>query len=156
MSPEETVVEVRKRLAAAPARVFGAFADPELVSRWLTPAPEIRLSVLQLDFRVGGAYRLAYTVPDGQTMIVNGIYRTIEPPRTIVFSWNIEPPDEHAGLQSEVTVTIAPDGEGSELCIRHTKLTQPGAASRHAQGWRGALDQFAALVDPHPRGKHDR
>ena len=79
-------------------------------------------------------------------MIVNGVYRSIDPPSTIVFSWNIEPPDEHAGLQSEVTVTITPDGAGAELLIRHEKLTRAGAVERHAEGWRGALDQLTTLI----------
>jgi len=102
--------------------------------------------VSQLDFREGGAYRFAYHVPGGQTMIVGGVYRSIAPPRTLVFSWVIEPPDEHAGIESEVAVTITPRGAGSELVIRHAKLTRPDAMSRHADGWRGALDQLAGIL----------
>jgi len=56
-------------------------------------------------------------------------------------------PDEHAGIQSEVTVTIRPDGAGTELVIRHEKLTRAGAAARHDQGWRGALDQLARMME---------
>jgi uncharacterized protein YndB with AHSA1/START domain len=147
MKPEETVAEVRRRLFAAPEKVFGAFAEAQLVRRWLSPSPEIVLTVLQFEFRVGGVYRFAYRVPGGQTMIVNGAYRTIEPPSKIVFSWNIEPPDEHAGLQSEVTVKITPDGDGVELLIRHEKLTLPGAPLRHAEGWRVALGQLTNLLN---------
>jgi uncharacterized protein YndB with AHSA1/START domain len=129
--------------------VFFAFADANLVSRWLTPSPKIKLVVLELDFRVGGSYRFAYHVPGGQVMRVNGIYRSIESPSRIVFSWNVEPPDEHAGLESEVIVTIMPAGDGSELHIRHEQLTQAGAVERHSTGWSGALDQLAALLrDP--------
>ena len=79
-------------------------------------------------------------------MFVNGVYRTIEPPSTIVFSWNIEPPDEHAGLRSEVTVTLMPHGTGTDLVIRHARLTPPGARDRHEAGWRGALNHLAALL----------
>jgi uncharacterized protein YndB with AHSA1/START domain len=40
-------------------------------------------------------------------MHVNGVFRVIEPPTGLIFSWNIEPPDEHAGMKSEVTVTMS-------------------------------------------------
>jgi uncharacterized protein YndB with AHSA1/START domain len=146
MSPDATVAEIRRHLSARPERVFFAFADANLVSRWLRPSPEIKLVVLEFDFRVGGTYRFAYHVPDGQVMTVNGTYRSIERPSRIVFSWNIEPPDEHAGLKSEVIVTIMPAGGGSELHIRHEQITQAGAVERHSLGWSGALDQLATLL----------
>jgi uncharacterized protein YndB with AHSA1/START domain len=146
MAADKTVAEVSRRFAAAPEKVFAAFADANLLSRWLTPSPEITLSVLKFDFRVGGAYRFAYHVPGGQIMTVCGVYRSIEPPSKIVFSWIIEPPDEHAGLESEVTAIITPYGTGAELFIRHEKLAQIGAAERHAGGWRGALDRLTVLL----------
>src|SRR5262245_64856312 len=103
---DESCVELRRRLAATPQKVFAAFAEARLVSRWLTPSPEISLTVLQFDFREGGAYRFAYGLPDGRTVTIGGRYRAIEPPSTIVFSWIIEPPDEHPGIDSLVTVSI--------------------------------------------------
>ena len=60
--------------------VFGALADPHLVSRWLKPSPDVRLDVLAFDFRAGGAYRFAYHVPGEQIMHVNGVFRAIDPP----------------------------------------------------------------------------
>lgn len=147
MPRDQTIAEVRRRLTAPPTKVFAAFADPSLVSRWLTPSPEVTLTVVQFDFHVGGAYRFAYHVPGAATMFVNGHYRIIERPSKIVFSWNIEPPDEHAGIRSEVTVLLTPEGSGTRLLIRHEQLTRPGAAARHAEGWRGAVDQLAALID---------
>lgn len=153
MTPLESIAEVRRHLASPPATVFAAFSDAAMVSQWLTPSPDVTLTVLQFEFCVGGAYRFAYHVPGGATMGVNGTYRVIEPPSRIVFSWNIEPPDEHAGIQSEVTVMLTPDGAGTALLIRHERLTAPGAAGRHAEGWRGALDHLVAILgrEPNPR-----
>lgn len=146
MPADRTHVEVRRRFAAGPEQVFAAFAEARLVGRWLSPSPGITLTLLQFDFREGGGYRFAYDFPGGRT-VVAGRYRSIEPPSKIVFSWTIEPPDEHAGLESEVTVTIRRDSAGTELVIRHENLTRAGAAARHDQGWRGALDQLARTIE---------
>ena len=146
MFRDETVAQVRRYLAASPARVFAAFADAALVRRWLTPSREVALDIVHFDFRVGGSYRFAYRVPGREPMVVTGVYRAIEPPSRIVFSWDIQPPDEHAGIRSEVTVTLTPQGTGTDLLIRHAQLTAPGARERHAAGWNGAIDHLAAMV----------
>jgi uncharacterized protein YndB with AHSA1/START domain len=147
MSADETQVEVHRRFAAKPESVFAAFAEARWVGRWLSPSPDITLSLLQFDFREGGAYRFAYRMPGGQTVVVGGSYRSIERPSKIVFSWVIEPPDAHAGIESEVTVTITRDDGGTELVIRHEKLRRADAMVRHAEGWRGALDRLAAMLE---------
>jgi uncharacterized protein YndB with AHSA1/START domain len=145
--------QCHRHIDAAPELVFAAFADAELVRRWLVPSPDVRMDVLSFDFRVGGAYRFAYHAPEDKLMHVNGEFRQIEPPSQIIFSWNIEPPDEHAGIRSEVHVTIAGSGSGSELHIRHAMLSQSGAPERHAAGWRGALDQLASLLQGEERAR---
>lgn len=150
---EKTSAEIRRRFAASPEMVFAAFAEARLVSRWLSPSPEIKLTVLAFDFRVGGSYRFAYDVPGGQTVIVAGAYRAIEAPRKIVFSWIIEPPDEHAGIESEVTATITPYDGGAELFIRHEKLGRIDAVDRHAQGWQGAFERLTTLLAESSHGR---
>lgn len=138
--------EVRRHLSAAPERVFAAFSRAEVVEQWLTPAPDVKLTVLELDFRPGGRYRFAYDTPDGERMLVGGVYRSIESPERLVFSWLIEPPDVHAGIESQVTVTITPSAQGSDLLILHERFERADANARHAEGWAGALEQLQRLL----------
>lgn len=147
MIASDHIAQVRKHFAAAPERIFAAFADAELVARWLKPSSEIALIVLRFDFRVSGLYRFAYHLPEGPPVIIGGTFLTIEHPSKIVFSWIIEPPDEHAGIESEVTVLITPDDGGAELLIRHEKLQRSDAVARHAGGWQGAVDLLARLIE---------
>jgi uncharacterized protein YndB with AHSA1/START domain len=79
-------------------------------------------------------------------MHVHGSFLEIVPPRVLVFSWIIEPPDEHAGIESEVRVSIAGVFGGSVLTIVHGRLDQPGAAERHTAGWLGALDRLESAL----------
>jgi TfoX/Sxy family transcriptional regulator of competence genes len=79
-------------------------------------------------------------------MHVHGSYREIVPPRRLVFSWVIESPDEHAGIDSEVRILIAPHLGGTFLTIAHERLDRPGAVERHTAGWMGALNRLESLV----------
>ncbi|MBS0418073.1 MAG: SRPBCC domain-containing protein [Proteobacteria bacterium] len=142
----DTHAEITRRLSVPPERVFAAFASAKLVARWLSPSPDIMLQVLVYDFHLHGRYRFAYHVPGGQVMHVHGSFREIVPPTQLTFSWIIEPPDEHAGIDSEVRVSIAAMSGGSTLTIVHERLDQHGAAQRHAEGWKGALDRLESLV----------
>lgn len=139
-------VEVRRLLSASPEEVFAAFADPTLVAQWLRPSPDVTLTVLAFDFSRGGAYRFAYDEATDRRMVVGGTFRAIEAPARIVLTWVIEPPDEHAGIDSEVTVQLVPRGSSTELTIRHARLGREDARMRHEQGWRGALDLLEASV----------
>lgn len=145
MKPSERA-EVRRHLSASPERVFAAFARAEVVAQWLTPSPDVKLTVLELDFREGGHYRFAYDTPEGQRMLVGGTYRRIVAPMRLEFSWLIEPPDVHAGIESQVTVAIAPSAGGSDLLILHERFERADANSRHAQGWAGALERLQELL----------
>lgn len=111
-----------------------------MVAKWLRPSADVKLTVLQFEFRPGGAYRFLYEVPCGQQMRVGGTFRSIESPLQIVFSWLIEPPDEHAGIDSLVSVQLVPSAASTELIIRHDGFGRLDADQRHDQGWRGALD----------------
>lgn len=147
----DDAVEVRRRFDAAPELVFAAFTDPRLVRRWLKPSPDVSLDVVTYEFAPGGCYRFAYTTPGEPLMHVIGVFALIEPPSRIVFSWNIEPPDVHAGIRSEVRVAINALEDGCELLIRHVNLSRAGAPQRHAEGWRGALEGLAScLTDANP------
>jgi uncharacterized protein YndB with AHSA1/START domain len=149
-------VNVRRLLNAPPEKVFAAFADPRLVAQWLRPSPDVKLTVLAFDFRPGGAYRFAYDVSDQQRMIVGGTYCAIEAPARIVFTWLIEAPDEHAGIDSEVTVELVPRGPSTELTICHAKFGRQDADIRHEQGWRGALDLLDAKLREGREGREAR
>jgi uncharacterized protein YndB with AHSA1/START domain len=141
-------VELRRTLHASIDRVFVAFSDPAMVAQWLRPSPDVVLTVLSFEFREGGHYRFAYDAPDGERMVVGGYYTAIVPPRRIVFSWLIEPPDEHAEIASEVLVQLEPVGANTTvLSIHHAGWSRKDAQARHSIGWSGALDLLeGALV----------
>lgn len=144
MSPVETFAE---RWYAAPREaVFRAFTEPHLLEQWFCPSPEVAMRVERCEVRVGGAYRFVYYFPGGRTIPVVGEYRTVDPPERLEFTWTWEPPDPWAGIETLVTVSLAARGGGTQVNVRHERLTQGEMKSMHESGWAGALVQLDKLL----------
>jgi uncharacterized protein YndB with AHSA1/START domain len=61
--PPPTIV-LRRVLPASPDVVFDAWSRPEALKRWMSPYEGVDTDV-QMDFRVGGRFRLSMRGPDG-------------------------------------------------------------------------------------------
>ena len=59
--------------------VFEAWTKAEHVARWFTPAP-LTTGECVVDFREGGAFRIAMRMPDGFEHVFDGHFGPIAPP----------------------------------------------------------------------------
>lgn len=132
------VVRVERLLPAPPDAVFRAFTDPVLLRKWMSPVGYAEASV---DARVGGALHVAMI--DGDVRIEHaGEFLELDRPRRMRFTWN-SPYTGAAG--SVVTVTLAPDGEGTRLTLVHEQL--PGdVVSPHQSGWNAMVERLASVL----------
>lgn len=133
---------IKRRLNASPAKVFGAWTDPEKMKRWMGPEGVVPLQA-EIDARVGGRYRLVMRSPDGEEHDVSGVYREVVPNEKLVFSWAWKSTPER---QSQVTVLIAPDGDGTLLTLIHEQFFDEAARDSHQHGWTGSIEKLARFV----------
>jgi uncharacterized protein YndB with AHSA1/START domain len=81
--PSEHEVRMIRVFDAPKQLVFDALSQPELVKKWFGPRGHY-LTVCDIDFKVGGAWKYVLHMPDGKDMGMLGVYREIEPPNRIV------------------------------------------------------------------------
>jgi uncharacterized protein YndB with AHSA1/START domain len=139
-------LSLRRTYPAPPDLVFRALTEPRLLQRWFRPSPDVTVRVEQLDLRVGGRYRFVFGLPGDRSSTVIGEYRAVERPNRLAFTWTWEPPDEHAGIETLVTVELAAKDGGTELALTHTGFPTEQVMRRHEQGWGGCLDALRELV----------
>jgi uncharacterized protein YndB with AHSA1/START domain len=139
-SPQPTL-EVRRVIRAPRQRVFDAWTKADEIKKWHAPGP---LSVTQadVDFRVGGAYRIHMTEPDGKEHRAVGVYREIDPPKKVVYTWTWEN-DGHV-KDSVVTLEFLERGDSTEVVLRHDGLPNEKERTDHGHGWSAILDKLAA------------
>jgi uncharacterized protein YndB with AHSA1/START domain len=129
---------LKRRLNAAPAKVYAAWTEPEQIAKWFGPE-EIETLRAQADPRVGGGFRIVMRGTDGEEHDVSGVYREVIPNQKLVFTWAWRSTPERESL---VTVLIKPDGGGSLLMLTHEQFFDDPARDHHKSGWIGCLNKL--------------
>lgn len=146
MSRQGGPLELRltRRLPASPERVFRALTEPADIARWWGPQL-FTTPAIELDLRVGGAYRFTMQPPDGDRFHLSGEFLDVSPPSRLAytFRWDEPTPDDR---ETAVTLTAEAVGEGTELTLRHTGFATAERLELHRGGWTDSLDKLSALL----------
>lgn len=139
-----SAVRVSQRIRATRERLFHAWTDPaQFAGWWRMDGPGWTFSGATVDLRVGGEYRLSMTAPDGRVHTAFGVYRQIDPPKRLVFTWEWDDPAQRVG-NTVVTVDIRRvTANTSEVVLTHEGFTNLAQAPGHERGWR----QLLTLLD---------
>ncbi|NRQ48527.1 SRPBCC domain-containing protein [Aeromicrobium stalagmiti] len=143
---------VLERDYAAPLdRVWAAFADPEVKSRWFGP-DEIEDPEVSEDFRVGGIAINDGTM-DGRRSQFRAVYTDIVDRERIVYSYDMWSDGVHAST-SITTIVFAATASGTHLTFTeqgvhldgvHGPGPEAAAGREHGTGW--LLDRIAGVVE---------
>jgi uncharacterized protein YndB with AHSA1/START domain len=132
---------LKRRIEAAPAKVYAAWTDPEKLMRWFGSDQGPTLHA-ETDLRAGGRFRIDFRMMDGQERSVSGAYREVVPDCKLVFTWNWAGPRERESL---VTIDLAADGDGTLLTLTHQEIVDD-TVHDYRRGWIGALDKLEKLL----------
>lgn len=129
---------LKRRLKASPAEVYEAWTVPEKMNRWWGGHNEASRTATT-DVRVGGRFQVGFKGNDGEQHDVSGIYREVVRHRRLVFSWAWRTTPER---ESQVTVDLKPDGDGTLLTLTHEQFFDQSACDGHRIGWTIAFDNL--------------
>lgn len=140
MRPDARSIDIRRRFPGSAALMWRMFTDPAHFARWWGPEGTT-CTKCAIDLRPGGAWETVITGAEMGDMPVGGIYREIDPPNRVSFTWgwrNAETPHE-----SLVLIELTDIGDECEVRILHRDLGEDQTDS-HLGGWTSALDCLAA------------
>ncbi|HET9029539.1 MAG TPA: SRPBCC domain-containing protein [Candidatus Aquilonibacter sp.] len=136
----DTTIEKEITIDAPVERVFAALTDPAQLAQWWDNDAH-KVQSFEADVRVGGAWHMISSVPEDHR--VHGVYRVIEPPTALEFTWI----HNRFGEPKETVVRFDLTERSGKT---HLRLTHSGFPNQemyedHNEGWTivlGWLDRY--------------
>ena len=128
-------LSIRRQYAAPPEKVWKALITPAGLKLWMGPG-DGHVPIAEVDARVGGSYRIVMVKADGEQFDVRGVYREVNPPTRLVYTWAWQSTPERESL---VTVDLRPKDGGTELTLTHSQFADEAARDGHEKGWNVCL-----------------
>ncbi|HEY4214170.1 MAG TPA: SRPBCC domain-containing protein [Steroidobacteraceae bacterium] len=135
-------LRITRRFDYPPTRIFDAWTDPRVASKWLFTGPTSEHHEMEADPRVGGKW-MVLDRREGVDYKAIGEYEEFDRPRRLVFTFGMPQFSSEFG---RVIVEIVPDGQGSIMTLTHERLPWE-AVSGTEHGWNGMLDGLRKALE---------
>ena len=147
---EATAVRLERLIASPPDVLFSLFADPEQIAQWWAP-DGYRAVVYKFDVEKNGAWCVGLRRPDtGDEVRASGVFRIVEPPHRLVFTWAWEDARGARGYETEVDIRFELAPGGTRLLLTHASFENQEARNNHDAGWQASLTRIVQVME-HPR-----
>jgi uncharacterized protein YndB with AHSA1/START domain len=136
----DLTLSIQRIIKATPQAVYEAWLDPATITSFMAGGADQRVTEARTDPQVGGKFRIVMT--SDKEIVHQGIYRDLVPHELIRFTWE----SPYSPADSEVTIRLAPKGDGTEVTLSQVKFLSEGARDGHRGGWMHILDRLDATL----------
>jgi uncharacterized protein YndB with AHSA1/START domain len=158
--PGRTQFQLDWRIRATPARVFAAWTRAAELGWFFNermPRPD---EPIQLDLRVGGAWRQVMVIDQETRYVTGGIYLEIVPDKKLVFAWGAVDgwpriSCDRLDEAPRVTVQFKPSGGGTLLILdvdipesMSKELARERLLGAVQEGWKSTVERCVRQFAP--------
>jgi uncharacterized protein YndB with AHSA1/START domain len=144
LETEGRTLVIKREFRGSPDELYDAWTKPDLLVEWWGPEG-VTTPEHMLDVRVGGAWTTTMLAPDGERLVVSGVYQVLDRPRRIAFTWAWRQPDGSRGHETVVDVSLEPVARGTRLTLTQKTFAEVGHRDRHDQGWSSSFNKLEKL-----------
>jgi uncharacterized protein YndB with AHSA1/START domain len=141
----ETTLRLERLIPSPPEILFALWTEPAHLLKWWAP-DGYEPAVDTLETRPGGRWRTTLRRPDGSVLATSGVYRIVEPPRRLAFTWAWEDASGARGHETEVMVSFESAPGGTRLVLVQQRFESKQARDNHTNGWSASLDRLTDIA----------
>ncbi|UJF29562.1 SRPBCC family protein [Kaistella sp. 97-N-M2] len=139
-------VTLHRVFTASPEKVFRAFSEADAYCSWLPPYGFV-CKVHDLDFRVGGTYKMSFTnFSTGNEQAFGGEFLEIEPNALIKNSDRFDDPNMPGEMITTIRLTKV--SCGTDLYVVQEGIPAAIPVEMCYLGWQESLEKLKKLVEP--------
>jgi uncharacterized protein YndB with AHSA1/START domain len=137
---------IKKTFQAPVDVVWNAWTQPEHIIQWWAP-PGMPVTVKEHVFKVGGKWKFAMPMPNGQDFVSEGTYLEIIKHKKIVTSADFKPMTENV----ELHITFEADGDTTNFEFSVVHQTEEYCKAQEKMGfyngWGSAFERMGVLIE---------
>jgi len=140
----ELTVNINKVIHAPIEKVFDAWFNPGMLSKFMKGLPDKTDTDVEIDAREGGHFKFVMHLGDDQ-IEHTGEYLEISRPSKLVFTWA-----SRYSIVDNSTVTLnftKIDDTKTNISLTHVKFIDEEARSGHEEGWSNILDNLNEIMN---------
>jgi uncharacterized protein YndB with AHSA1/START domain len=143
-APAATTLVLRRKYKVSPKVLFRAWTTPASAQRFLSP-DDVKCTDVKMDVRVGGRYEITMLMPDGERMLVGGVYREVSPERlSMTWRWTEDDPSQER--DTLLSLDFHDLGGETELVLTHENLASVESRDRHEHGWTSIMENLTNVA----------
>ena len=150
LPPATDAIVEELTVKAGADRIFAALTDPQHLSKWWSAAGRFEVTQVEVDLRPGGRWRMQWSGGGGWPSSVRGVFREIDRPRALAFtwlpSWQDDPLESSAAQASVVRIELEEQDGVTRVRLTHSEFTSASARARH-HGWPEILDWLRVYAE---------
>jgi uncharacterized protein YndB with AHSA1/START domain len=133
---------IERLLSETPSVVAEVLVNPAALASWWGPTG---FTIPSLDFApaVGSRYRIEMSPPAGEPFFLTGVFREVELPDRIAFTFAWEDPDDD-DVETLVEMSFLEVGPSTALTVTQGLFKTQLRLQLHQAGWVESLDKLAA------------
>jgi uncharacterized protein YndB with AHSA1/START domain len=146
MNPASVTDRVVQEIAikGSAERIFAALTEPAQRVRWWGAEGRFQATHMESDLRAGGKWVMRGIGVGGKPFQVGGVYRQVEPPRLLVFTWL--PDWQEDAIETVVRIDLEEKNGITTVRLTHSGLTSESSRTSH-KGWPQILGWLQAYCE---------
>ena len=137
-------VQISWNFSHPPFKIWQAWTEPAIAKLWFGSDPDGKVLDANFDVQINGVFSVTFVNSDDTAFTCQGIYKEIEPPNRLVFTWGWANQPEVAEL---ITLQFTPDKHGTLMLFEQSNIDPKTTLHNYEEGWHSTFQKLEKALE---------